>query len=240
MRLLITIYFLTLIVYMAKSENLAALKVGVQAGGAIPNQNIEGSYAIPGLSFHAGIELFKKKTERIEFKSGLNLHYRNLTYGQEVKKDTLISIEIQGQQGKVPSYYYAEAEGEMRFLSLEIPFNFYYIIKEKLFLQFGVWGYYHLYKYDSGTVHIQIGEGGVLDDLEESFDNENYLRQADFGLSGGIGYRFNPKLSMELEIQRGLFSVYKSGFTLPTDAESSFNAYNTYALISLRYKLFSF
>jgi hypothetical protein len=148
---------------------------GTNIGGALPVEQTEGSSAIlyPGvyLSFGYGISL----SEKFSFNPNINFDFRMFDYFAAQKKDTVVEAEVLGVIANVPTYYQANIHGKMRLGGIYAEFPIEYRFSKRSRLIFGIYGSALPYKSDNISINVKIGEGGLLPDIDSSYNNKSKI-----------------------------------------------------------------
>lgn len=141
----------------------------------------------------------------------ISFEFKHFGYSSIQKKDTIVVSEVAGIMANIPTYYNANISGKSRFLTInaDIPFGF--SIGEKLAVSVGMYGNYKLYKSDQINVHVQIGEGGLIPDVDSAYNNKAKVNNFEAGLLLGGKYNINGQLSLNLTVYRALSKHYVLG-----------------------------
>jgi hypothetical protein len=210
--------------------------VGTNIGGALPDEKTEGSSAIlyPGayLSFGYGIPI----SDKISFNPNLSIDFRMFDYLATQKKDTVVEAEVLGVIANVPTYYQASIHGKMRLGGIYVEFPFEYRFSKRSRLSFGIYGSALPYKSDNISINIKIGEGGLLPDIDSSYNNKSKINTFDGGLSLGGSIDLNDRLSLSVNAYRSLSRFYKMD-AVKNDAGEDIAFYYTQVRIGIRYLL---
>ncbi len=203
----VAIIILTCLATSVKSQLFVS--VGTNYGGANPTKQTEGSSAkiYPGVFLSFGKEI--SLSEKLYLKPQISVDYRMFNYFANQTKDTIVEAEIMGVIANVPTYYKANIQGKMRLLGLyaEIPLEYRFIKSSAIV--FGIYGSALPYKSDFININITIGEGGLLPDIDSSYNNKHNINTFDAGLSLGGKFIFNNKMSLFITGYRSLSRFYK-------------------------------
>jgi hypothetical protein len=208
---------------------------GISIGGPIPTEPIDSTSGNALIGTIAGISFSFPLSERFSFIPMLQYSFRGLDYGQIYTRDTMITIDINGSGGQVPSYYTAYIEGKMRLHYIEIPLLLGYRFW-KIQMLLGPYASILLAGYDTGNVKVVIGSGGVFDDHYEEFDNYPALRKAELGIMLGTNAPIYKNLGIEIKVTRSFCTLYNLD-KLPNSGEQIVPMYNTYVQMGLIYRL---
>ena len=216
----------------AQEINIGA---GISVGGPIPTETIDSTSGKALVGAVANISFSFPIGERFSFIPGLQYSFRSLDYGQIYTRDTMITIDINGSGGQVPSYYTVYIEGKMRLHYIEIPLLVGYRFW-KIQLLFGPYASILLGGYDTGDIKVVIGSGGVFEDHYEEFDNYPAIRNAEMGIMLGTNAPIYKNLGIEIKVTRSFFTLYNLD-ELPNSGEQIVPMYNTYVQMGLIYKI---
>ena len=126
-----------------------ALTSGLNMGGAVPKESVEGSSAslLPGA--YLGLSKEMDLGQKLYLSPEISFEFKHFGYSSIQKKDTMVVSEVAGIMANIPTYYNANISGKSRFLIInaDIPLGF--SIGEKLSILFGVYGNYKIYKSSS-------------------------------------------------------------------------------------------
>ena len=188
-----------------------ALTSGLNMGGAVPKESVEGSSAslLPGA--YLGLSKEMDLGQKLYLSPEISFEFKHFGYSSIQKKDTMVVSEVAGIMANIPTYYNANISGKSRFLTInaDIPLGF--SIGEKLSILFGVYGNYKIYKSDQINVHVQIGEGGLIPDVDSAYNNKAKVNNLEGGLMLGGKYSINENLSLNLTVYRALSRHYVLG-----------------------------
>jgi hypothetical protein len=207
---------------------------GTNIGGALPNEKTEGSSAIlfPGayLSFGYAIPL----SQRFSFNPNISIDFRMFDYFATQKKDTIVEAFVMGEIRSVPTYYQANIHGKMRLGGIYVEFPFEYRFSKRSRLSFGIYGSALPYKSDNISINVKIGEGGLLPDIDSSYNNKSNINTFDGGLSLGGSIEINDRLSLSVNAYRSLSRFYKMD-AVKNDAGEDIAFYYTQVRVGIRY-----
>ncbi|MDD2635475.1 MAG: outer membrane beta-barrel protein [Bacteroidales bacterium] len=210
------------------------INVGFNAGGAIPSESVESSSAsiLPGayLGFTKDIKL----GEKIYLAPEISFEFKHFGYSSIQKKDTVVVSQVAGIMANIPTYYTANVTGKSRFITLNADIPFGISIGKKAAVLFGVYGNYKLYKSDQINVHVQIGEGGLIPDVDSSNNNAEQINNFEGGLMLGGKYSINENLSLNFNVYRALSRHYVYG-TIPNDSGQDIPFYFTMFRVGVKW-----
>ena len=216
----------------AQEINISA---GINYGGPIPTEPIDGASGNPLIGAIAGISFSFPIGERLSFIPGLQYSFRGMDYSQIYTRDTMITIDFNGTSGEVPSYYTAYVDGKMRLHYIDIPLLIGYRIW-KIQMLLGPYVSVLLAGKDAGNVKVVIGSGGVFDDYYEDFDSYPALRKAEIGLMLGSTAPIYKNLGIEIKVTRSFCTLYDLD-KLRDNGQGIVKMYNTYFQLGLIYKI---
>jgi hypothetical protein len=231
---IITIVIISLIGFSLNAQ--INVGVGTNIGGALPNEKTEGSSAIlyPGayLSFGYGIPI----SDKIIFNPNISFDLRMFDYLATQKKDTVVEAEVLGVIANVPTYYQANIHGKMRLGGIYTEFPIEYRFSHRSKLSFGIYGSALPYKSDNISINVKIGEGGLLPDIDSSYNNKSKINSFDGGLSLGGSIDINERLLLSINAYRSLSRFYKMD-AVKNDAGEDIAFYYTQVRIGIRFLL---
>ena len=229
--------FLIILFWLFLSSTLSAqfyISGGTNIGGAVPMEKTEGSTAViyPGafLSFGNTIRI----SDRLSFTPQINFDLRRFDYFATQKKDTIVETVVLGNIANVPTYYQANIHGQIRLLGINAELPFAYRIGKKLEFAFGIYGTAYPFKSDEITINVKIGEGGLLPDIDSTYNNKEKINNFDAGLMIGGSFQANERLSFFITAHRSLTRFYKMN-AVKNDAGNDIPFYYTQARIGIRY-----
>lgn len=201
-----------IIICLVFTLNLSAqtsLHFGSNIGGAIPTKSTEGSSAIliPGAFF--GVSNQFQISEKISFNPQISFELKHFGYSAIQKKDTVVESEVAGIIANIPTYYTATITGVSRFVTLNADIPVEIKFGQKIAINLGVYGNYKLYSSDAINVHVQIGEGGLIPDVDSAYNNRDNINSFEGGFLLGGKYAISDKLSLNFVGYRALSRHYK-------------------------------
>ena len=229
--LILVILLLTIESGIAQSFSVGA---GINYGGALPTEKVDSTSGKPLIGLNTGIAYTIPLSKRFSFTPALYYSFRGLDYGQNFTRDTLFAININGVSAEVPSYYTAFVNGSMRLHYINMPLLFSYRIF-KFNITFGPYLSVLVSGKDAGDVRVVIGEGGILDDYMESFDNFSVIRKLEQGFIIGSQTPIYKNLNLEMKVSRSLFTLYHPDRVID-NGQGIVKMYNTYMEIGLVYQ----
>jgi hypothetical protein len=219
--------------YPQKTE--ISILAGAAYGGPIPRPSSPDAKGQP----HWGPQLSLSFDSFLGQKAGwgaqLQWAYSSLNYSDFYRRDTIVTIQAGGQDLRVPTYYTANVDGKMRhhYIYLHL-FGFYQPFpRNRIF--FGPYLGYLAAADDPGIVRIVIGQGGLLPDINESFNNSDKIHRMEFGVSGGGRIFALPRLFVGILASRSFFNMYKPSFYESTRNNQKGLFFNTYVHLSVGY-----
>lgn len=231
------IFVISLIFAAFFGTNLIAqvnIGAGTNIGGALPNQKTEGSSAVlyPGAYISFGYNI--KISEKICFNPRISVDLRLFDYFATQKKDTVVEAEVLGVIANVPTYYQANIHGKIRLGGTYAEFPIEYRFSTRSRISFGIYGSALPYKSDNISINIKIGEGGLLPDIDSSYNNKTNINTFDCGLSLGGSIDLNERLSLSINAYRSLSRFYKMD-AVKNDAGEDIAFFYTQVRIGIKY-----
>jgi hypothetical protein len=232
-------FIITIVSVMVFGTNLNAQLIagaGTNIGGAIPVEQTEGSSAVlyPGafLSFGYGITI----SDKFSFNPTLSIDFRMFDYFATQRKDTVVEAEVLGIIALVPTYYQANIHGKIRLggMYAEFPIEYRFLKRSKL--NFGIYTSILPYKSDNISINVKIGEGGLLPDIDSTYNNKYNINTIDGGISLGGSLVLNDQLSIYFTGYRSLSRFYKMD-ALKNDAGENLSFYFTQVRIGISYNI---
>ncbi len=216
------------------SQTKFSLGAGTIFGGAINNETVENATGTPmfgaSLDFAYRISLNNKLT----ILPKLSYEYRVFEYGASERKDTIVHTEVMGNMVNVPTYYQANINGKVNSGGITLNILSEYRFLNKSSFVFGIYSTFFLYKNDYVDINVRIGEGGLLPDIDSSYNNGLNMRRFEHGLSLGGKYHISDKISVSIVGTRALSSLYSISGILNEEGEEV-KFYSTYAKIFVNY-----
>ena len=191
------------------------LRLGGLFGGPIAtNVPPDSSEGTPAWGPSGAVWVSYPVTERLRLRAELGYAWKGASYGLTLRQDTNVVIEfLPGVQDTVPSFYVADIAGRMALHYVELPVLLQYAVGWGITADAGVNVAYLVAGQDTGRARIQIGEGGVFEDVVEPFDNyPTELNRLDVGVLAGMSYGFDLGLELQLRGYRSLRDLYRKGF----------------------------
>jgi Outer membrane protein beta-barrel domain len=190
------------------------LRAGVMLGGPIPaSSDPDSSSGNLAVGPSGGVFVQYAVSERWRIQAGLAYAFKGATYQQLYRNDTLMPLQIfPGLIDTVPTYYYADASGEMQLHYLDLPILVQWRAAKGMWVQFGPYLSGLIGGKDAGKANIQIGDGLLFPDTTITFDNFQEIRRLDMGICLGGSYELENGLFFEMRAQRSLRGLYRKGF----------------------------
>ena len=218
MRLIFIWGFLSFSFYLYSQNNNWHLYGGTTTGGPMPIKKEENSYAKLKHGVSSGLNYTYFRKNNLSLSAEVSFQFIHLHYGQNIKKDTTVQINIPLQNGgslttNINTYYKADIDGIMILNFFKLGSNMTYNFKKYNF-SFGAYLSTLTGGYDKGTVHVTIGEGGVngLDDINQNFNNNANINNYCFEIILRTERQIFKKLSANLQLSRGITPFYNKNF----------------------------
>lgn len=235
--LIIILLFFINHLYSQETTGEFILNAGATYGGAIPTEMDTASYGagLPGII--AGISYKFNPHKKFSIKAGILYNIRRFKYGTTQKEDTVVNVDISGDGNKVsiPTYYTAVVEGKAvtHHIDFRIPviYRFHQISSAHL----GVYGSWVFAGKDEATANVQIGEGSIIEDVEETSDAFESINSFEFGIVMGGNFYLNDRLVLTFEGIRALTPYYEKGYYSGINKGDEIKFYQTYGIIRLNY-----
>lgn len=231
---LILALLLLLFYYNGSAQSSYSFGAGTIFGGAINNENVENASGEPmfGATLDFGYRI--KLNDKLILKPKLSYEFRHFEYSATQRNDTIVTTELMGNTAEIPTYYTANISGKANSGGLTLNSILEYKFIERSSLLFGFYGTYFLFTNDYVDINVRIGEGGLLPDIDSSYNNGINMRNYEYGISLGGKYYISDKFSFSIVGTRALSSVYTiSGVKNQKGEEVLF--YSTYAKIFFSY-----
>ena len=174
------------------------ISAGTNYGGALPTKMTEGSSAVIFPGAYLNLERKIKISENLSLIPSASVDFRMFNYYASEKKDTIVSAEVMGIIANVPTYYNADISGKVRLLAAFIQLPIQYNFSRKSSLIFGIYGSALAHKSDEININVRIGEGGLLPDIDSSYNNRQNINNYDAGLQLGGRLNFENNFSLEI------------------------------------------
>jgi hypothetical protein len=216
----------------AQQLNLFA---GANWGGAIPSETVQNSSGSGGTGVLFGIAYPIKLNEKLILKPSLSYELRRFSYASNERKDTVVSVSINNSSANVPTYYTAFVNGQFssHYVLFSIPLSWF--ILKRYTVDAGLYYAYAFAGRDISDIRVQIGEGGVIDDLISQENNWDQVNKYEVGLSLGGSYYVNNQLSVSFATIRSFTPFYKEGYMLKRIG-NDVKFFPTYVKLFLSYK----
>lgn len=187
-----------------------SLTISTNFGGAIPKKTQENSTAkiFPGanLEFTTQISSFNN----IEIKTGLELGFTAYNYYlNQDKKDTIVESVVMGNTVMVPTYYYTFIEGHTRLFYIIPNIILSYKLFDKIIIYTNLYSRFNLIHKDLVFIKVQVGEGGLIPDLNLNQNNSSGINLLNGGIGLGMDYKINENYSLFFNAKRDLWRFYK-------------------------------
>jgi len=230
--LIIFIFFLSLATSVKSQFFVSG---GTNIGGALPTVKTEGSSAkiFPGAFLAFGGEILVN--EKLCFNPQLGIDFKMFDYFANQTKDTIVEAEIMGVIANVPTYYKADIHGKVRLFGLYAELPIEYRILNSTYLILGIYGSVAPYKSDLININIRIGEGGLLPDIDSSYNNKNKINNFDAGFKLGGRLILNERFSLFITAYRSMSRFYKMN-AVKDENGNDIPFYYTQARIGLEYR----
>lgn len=201
-----------LFLYLFFTLNLSAqtsMHFGSNFGGAIPTKSSEGSSAILLPGAFLGVSNQFQISEKIAFNPQISFELKHFGYSAIQKKDTVVESQVAGMIANIPTYYTATITGVSRFVTLNADIPIEIKIGKKSAISIGVSGNYKLYSSDAINVHVQIGEGGLIPDVDSAYNNKDKINNIEGSILLGGSYSLNQRLALRFVGYRAITRHYK-------------------------------
>ncbi len=198
------------------------VNIGLNIGGAIPTKLTKGSSALllPGGYISINKDLYISR--RIKFQPSLYAEFQLFGYGAIQSKDTVVQTEVAGIMANVPTYYTATVDGmvNMGRVGLEIPVIFsFQFFSRRTSLIAGVYSNYAFYKSDKVNINVQVGEGGLIPDVDTNYNNKNKINSYAAGFLLGTNIHLNDQFSIKLIAYRDITRFFKQNAILDENGQ---------------------
>lgn len=190
------------------SQYVVSLSTNI--GGALPVRSQPGtsSKLFPGVGLNVSKNFENSSSLYVYTAISIDFYAYNY-FSTSSRKDTVVATEILGNQTLVPTFYYTFIEGKTRVLSISPKLGIGYKILSRINIFISSYGKINSIHYDKILVRVQIGEGGLIPDINQNIDNSTNVNLFSFGLNFGMGYVLNDKLSLNIEVTRDITRFYK-------------------------------
>lgn len=218
-------------------EHAISVLAGANYGGPIPRPSSPEAQGQPKWGPQLALSYDSFLGKKTGWGAQIHWAYSSLLYSDRYRRDTVVTIQAGTQELKVPTYYTAEVDGRMRhhYIYLHL-FGFYQPFPRNR-IQFGPYLGYLAAADDPGNVHITIGQGGLLPDIDEPFNNSDKIHRLEFGISGGGRIFTLPRLFVGILASRSFFNMYQPAFYESTRNSQKGRFFNTYVHVSVGYVL---
>lgn len=207
---------------------------GTILGGAINNEKISNAKGEPlfGVSVDFGNLIAIR--EKFNYIPKIGFEYRNFNYSATERKDTLVGSVVAGNDVLIPTYYNASVKGKVNSLGITLNNSVEYKIWKNSYLLGGVYSTFFIYKNDYIDINVKIGEGGLLPDIDSTYNNGVNMRKFEIGFKMGGKYKINDRLSLSIIGTRAISDLYKIS-AVKNENGDEIKLYSTYAKIFMSY-----
>ncbi len=230
------ILFFILIAFHFHIFGQTYLSVSTNLGGAIPEKTQKNSTAkiFPGANLELTTQISNLK--KISIKTGLELGFTAYNYYlNQDKKDTIVESVVMGNTVMVPTYYYTFIEGHTRLLYLIPNIILSYKLFDKIIIFTNLYSRFNLIHKDLVFIKVQVGEGGLIPDVNLDQNNSSGINLLNGGIGLGMDYKINENYSLFFNAKRDLWRFYKLN-TVKDENGNDLPFYFTLANIGLKYK----
>ncbi len=216
------------------SQNSFFISLGSNYGGAPANQSIQNASGVPkfGGAFEIGYQIPFRKSFLIT--PSISFDHRHFKYRAAERNDTVVLVEVMESLVSIPTYYVANITGRINSGGLSLNLAAQQRIINKAWLTAGFYFTYFLYKNDMVNVKVRIGEGGLLPDVYEDYNNKFKMKSQEFGILLGGNYKLSNRFSFGIIGFRAFNNLYYET-EIKNDKNESLKLYSTYAKILLFY-----
>lgn len=211
-----------------------SLSLGTIFGGALNNENIDDAHGKPMFGGTIDFGYTYKLRENILLTPKISYEFRHFKYSAHERNDTVVKAEVGGNMANIPTYYYADIDGKVNSGGVTVNIDAEYVFMERSSVLIGLYSSFFLFKNDYVDINVQIGEGGLLPDVDSSYNNNVNMSPYELGLNIGGKYYFSPKLSFAIIGTRALTSLY-SFSEIRNEKGEEIKLFSTYAKIYLTY-----
>lgn len=224
----------------AKNGLVLQALLGVKFGGSMPFSLPAEIRKIhqysPAVPFFIGIQTTYPISKRWRVMTGLMAEGKGMRTEAYVKgyKTSLSAQSNAGQE--IAGYYYGDILTKVANIYLVIPLQFQYNI-DKLSLMGGGYLGFAVQKKFGGTALLgylrdEVPTGEKIGVSMAAYNFDKNIRTLDAGLSLGIAYRLQPKVSVLAQAEVGLSSIFKGSFESIT-----YPMHNVFFNVGIAYRL---
>jgi len=217
------------------TQNQFGLNIGANYGGALPTELDTADYGAGLPGFVAGIEYKLPIAKEFTLHAGLLYNFRQFKYGTIQKNDTVVNVQIGNTFASVPTYYTADVQGKVISHQIDFRLPAHWNFNEKSAVLFGPYLSYVAGGSDKTVINVQIGEGSILDDVQETREGFDNINRFEFGLILGGTYHFSENLSLNIEGVRAITPFYETGYYASINEGIEVKFYQTYVFVRFAY-----
>jgi hypothetical protein len=217
------------------AQNQFGVNIGANYGGPIPTELDTASYGAGLPGFLVGIEYKLPIAEKITLHAGLLYNLRQFKYGTTQKNDTVVDVQIGNTNASVPTYYTADIQGKAMSHQIDFRLPVHWNFNEKSAILFGPYLSYVAGGNDKTVIDVQIGEGTILDNVQETREGFDNINPFEFGFILGGTYHFSEKLSLNIEGVRAITPFYEDGYYASINEGVEVKFYQTYVFVRFAY-----
>ncbi len=220
----------------SRAQSRFFISAGTIYGGAPANGKIDNATGLPQFGSSIEFGLYLPVSKDFHVMPSISFDHRRFGYNATERNDTVVLVEVMGTPSYVPTYYFANIDGRVNSggLSLNV------LAQRRLFgrswIVAGIYGSLFLYKNDHVDVNVRIGEGGLLPDVDESYNNNANMRNHEFGIVLGGKYQISDRFSFGISGLRAISSLYIIS-DVKNYKDEHLNFYSTYARIMFTYTI---
>jgi hypothetical protein len=233
-RKILIILLLFLPIGLLAQHKKFSVGLGSIYGGALTSEKVEGANGEPLLGLNLDFGYRFNLTEKFLIVPKISYEYRQFSYQATQKEDTIVTTKVAGNIVDIPTYYYANVKGKFNSSGISLTAIAEYNYVKKSSVIFGFYSSYFLQKNDVVDVNVKIGEGGLIPDLDSTYNNNVNMRNFEHGVTLGGKYYFSDKFSFTIVGTRALTGVYTINNVTNSKGEE-LKFFSTYAKIYFTY-----
>ena len=229
---IILIFCLPLTVFAQNKK--FSVGIGSIYGGAITSEKVEGANGEPLLGLNVDFGYRFNLNEKFIIVPKISYEYRQFSYNARQKDDTIVQTKVAGNMVNVPTYYYTNVKGKFNTSGASITAIAEYNYVKKSSIILGVYSSYFFQKNDVVDLNVKIGEGGLIPDIDSSYNNNVNMRNFEHGVTLGGKYYFSDNFSFTIVGTRALTGVYSIS-NIKNSKGQELKFFSTYAKIYITY-----
>lgn len=195
------------------------ISAGFTYGGAIPNIEVKNSTGKPGFGATLAIGHSIHVNNRVSIESQINYSLRHFAYGSEQRRDTTVSVEYQGTETQIPTFYTVNVNGNVHTHNVEFAALTSIQLGKYFSLDLGLFQNIAFVRRDATDITVRIGEGGAVPDIFLTENHGSDINRFEPGIKLGGSFHFNDKISLRFTGNRSITRFYREDYIKNDEGE---------------------